>query len=902
MPTGIVLDVWNDGLSEMRRSVDLDLRADLQFPLTYQIADIREPQNRKSDSSKTVKVPGSRGNDRLFAQLFEIGADSTFNVNLKRDCWVLQDGLQIFEGSIRMRKITRNDWNEVAYDTLLQGRLADIFSSLKDDEGLELKLTDLDMSEWSHLRTRDAILGSWVGNITRDGSPFQSFTVGPTYSVVDTLFSAGGRTTFSFGGATHSLQVSDVVRFEMDNPGSTTVAFDRSQGHHTVTEVGPTSVTVNLSFSSGNTNTGTLSRYVASGLGYVYPTVNLGKNSLTDTRWHETDYVPAFYARTLVDAIFKRIGYTYESTFFESDYFRRLVVYGGTSLTNPGIIATQQNPEQAIDSFGRFRSVMDSSPSIQWSIDPTLIDGEYTYQNATGATLSVPIDFSVRISEAYPGALSQVFLSMRVYRNFNAGGATDTGWSTGFGNVLAGNGVTGPNTIFTVINTGVTGPFSTYVAPGVIEVNRTLSYDLRPYERLRVVWLLSPGSLSTAPYTTYLNYAADTEDLVVPPDVSAKDFLVMLINAFNLYVDPDRTNDRNVIIEPFDYYYNSQAPLDWTSKLDISQEVEIEPVSPGMARSFLFSYQDDSDFHNKGYLDAFSETYGQMLVGRDNDFNTSKREIRLPAFAATPLVDTLGSSDLVLPTIVKDASWSKLDKFKPRLLYFTGIRYSPKGFAVGVTGATGATFQPTRDEFGVDCYGYAGHLDNPIDATLDVDFGVLRLYYYGSDGAFRVTEDGLYNRFYRRWLDELTDPETRMVTGSFKLTPHDLSNISFRRLIQVQGTNYRLQKIEDYDPLTGAPCRVELLKVKQAAAYGAGSTSLGIGVNPTQGTGTVPPLPGSLGVGDNVTPIGTSIGVVGVLGTDNTVLASDVVQVVGVSNTVDDSTRVFVLGNQNRVR
>ena len=50
--------------------VDLDLKEDLQFPLNFNIADIRTPQNRKSNYSKTIDLPGTDKNSKVFAQLF----------------------------------------------------------------------------------------------------------------------------------------------------------------------------------------------------------------------------------------------------------------------------------------------------------------------------------------------------------------------------------------------------------------------------------------------------------------------------------------------------------------------------------------------------------------------------------------------------------------------------------------------------------------------------------------------------------------------------------------------------------------------------------------------------------------------------------------------------------------
>jgi len=68
---------------------------------------------------------------------------------------------------------------------------------------------------------------------------------------------------------------------------------------------------------------------VAPGEGYTYPLIINGQNPITApnqiVRINSFDLNPAVYVKTLIDKIFQFAGYTYTSTFINSDYFRSLI-------------------------------------------------------------------------------------------------------------------------------------------------------------------------------------------------------------------------------------------------------------------------------------------------------------------------------------------------------------------------------------------------------------------------------------------------------------------------------------------------------------------------------------------------------------------------------------------------
>jgi hypothetical protein len=57
------------------------------------------------------------------------------------------------------------------------------------------------------------------------------------------------------------------------------------------------------------------------------------------------------------------------------------------------------------------------------------------------------------------------------------------------------------------------------------------------------------------------------------------------------------------------------------------------------------------------------------------------------------------------------------------------------------------------------------------------------------------TDNNLYNAYHKRALEEIIDPDARLVTGYFNLSPTDIFQLSFRPLYRFEGELYRLNKI-----------------------------------------------------------------------------------------------------------
>lgn len=91
------------------------------------------------------------------------------------------------------------------------------------------------------------------------------------------------------------------------------------------------------------------------GTGYIYPIIVSGNNPITASNglitFNAFDLNPAVYVKTLIDKMFEFAGYTYTSNFFNSDYFKALVVptetaqYDSDQINEKTVRVTYNTPQ-----------------------------------------------------------------------------------------------------------------------------------------------------------------------------------------------------------------------------------------------------------------------------------------------------------------------------------------------------------------------------------------------------------------------------------------------------------------------------------------------------------------------------------------------------------------------------
>lgn len=108
-------------------------------------------------------------------------------------------------------------------------------------------------------------------------------------------------------------------------------------------------------------------QYGQGGTGYVYPYIINGNSSDVFNRLYCYDQYPAVYVKTIVDKIFELAGYTYTSNFFNSDYFKKLILpYVNDKIEKTAEIMSAQTTVVGVNG-----SNPESSPGLNNGYSPT---------------------------------------------------------------------------------------------------------------------------------------------------------------------------------------------------------------------------------------------------------------------------------------------------------------------------------------------------------------------------------------------------------------------------------------------------------------------------------------------------------------------------------------------------
>jgi hypothetical protein len=173
----------------------MDLSDDFDLLITRSIADIKNPEQRTSDWSKTVVLPGTKANNVLFGNIFEVDHtvlgngqfSPNFNPNKKADVLVLVDGFEQLRGFIRLIQINVLDSDTIEYECSLHGQTADLFTTLGN-----AKLSELDFGVYNHVFNLTNVTNSWDTSIIKNGSS-QAFELGEGYVYAQMLSKYGSQ-------------------------------------------------------------------------------------------------------------------------------------------------------------------------------------------------------------------------------------------------------------------------------------------------------------------------------------------------------------------------------------------------------------------------------------------------------------------------------------------------------------------------------------------------------------------------------------------------------------------------------------------------------------------------------------------------------------------------------------
>ncbi|MFN9519882.1 MAG: hypothetical protein ACK574_09135, partial [Bacteroidota bacterium] len=298
-------------------------------------------------------------------------------------------------------------------------------------------------------------------------------------------------------------------------------------------------------------------------------------------------------------------------------------------------------------------------------------------------------------------------------------------------------------------------------------------------------------------------------------EIKQSDLLIWLIKMFNLYIEPDKYDDRKLIIEPRNTFYDASAIVNWTNKVDYSRDINIKPLGALKNKTYLYQYEEDDDKFNKRYKNASEYTYGHRKFDIVNDFVTDEDETKI-GFAPTPLADFPSLHSRITTQIATDNNDGKLASVKPRILFYKKYQFTdaPDKFWVLDTIEYGSLT--------ISTYPYAGHIDDIFTPNYDLSFGIPTEFYYN---VTTYTNNNLFNLYWKTYIQQISDPDSKLVEMHVYLNELDIYNLSFRSYYLIDRQLYILQSI-NYDLNSSEPAKCEFLKLPNKYSFSGQSVTI----------------------------------------------------------------------------
>jgi hypothetical protein len=349
-----------------------------------------------------------------------------------------------------------------------------------------------------------------------------------------------------------------------------------------------------------------------------------------------------------------------------------------------------------------------------------------------------------------------------------------------------------------IINAGATQATSSVISllNYFLNVNDVVYIELDCTNYFDLQWSLKDDSNFYNVASALITEGSTMElEKLLPDDIKQADLLSSVFKMFNLYVESDTLDDKKLIIEPRDNFYNSTL-VDLTANIDVSRGVKIEPLGALKYKEYTYQYDNDEDALNTLFDKQYSYTYGSKRETIVNDFVNDNYETDI-IFAPTPLNQTTNSNRVYSRIIFTDSTGNRIDKAsKLRLLYNGGLISTTPNFTITENISGTVTSYST--------FPYVGHLDNVASPTFDLSYGMPEQLFYN---AAYYSNNNLFNIYHSKGLEEITNADSKLVTFYVKLSEVAINKLSFRNYYFIDKQYYRLYEL-NYDSNSNEPAEL----------------------------------------------------------------------------------------------
>lgn len=505
------------------------------------------------------------------------------------------------------------------------------------------------------------------------------------------------------------------------------------------------------------------------GSGVAFPLIDYGNVSTNKDDFQYKAFRPALYVRDYLERIISGTTYTVQSNFFLTALFDRLAIpHNQKRLTK------------------RSTALLDRVASEQTTIDPAF-----------------NIEFETGTYGAFTSANNIVYTYAAAPSNANINLFVNVD-STGFPSEPVDIRIIKNSTTIASQLVDFAGTFNLIVTNEPFNTGDTLRVQLSTNTRGASITYSAEIQATTQTQIDTEVVLGDTIVIndTIPKGIFQRDFFIWILKMFNLLVYESQFDEKTIIISTFDEFTsnNANTALDWTSKIDREKPIKQVPMSELNARFYQYKFKPDNDYYSEEYRKAYNEGYGDFIY--DTEFEFSKEtDVLEVGFANSVLYQNVGTT-----------------KVYPAIYKLSGSTETPMDHVIRIVQLkkiTGVAAYDILDNLTVldspTAYLYCGHVDDPDNPTNDICFGAPLSLQFTPTGGYPTTN--IFNTFHSGYIAEITDKNSKLIIAFAYLNTVDIMNLDFSKLVYVDGVLFRLNKVNNYNPIDLGTTEIQLLKV-----------------------------------------------------------------------------------------
>jgi hypothetical protein len=616
-----------------------------------------------------------------------------------------------------------------------------------------------------------------------------------------------------------------------------------------------------------------LSWYRPIGNGYVYPMIDYG-NSI-NSEFRVQHMYPAIYIKTIIDKMFSAAGFTYESNFFNSDLFKRLIMpYNGksdlklnttqvrdrsfrASRTDTQTFVLNNQPFTDASGITGFYNRVINYPND--TTPPNFDAGNHWYDYYGSTNLNT---FVVPRSGNYT---FKTYLKINVKHFPTAATVSIAGNYVDIGNVIirknprigyqSGDFIAQipvrmkpyasisdiPNSFMITATTGTVNTITSGTTTDTFDGELSNTVYLAENDIVQVIYLGGVGGQRYPASLYYNNVTTNFEPVGVnsycevnilnesyatafPADNNIQEYDEVDLN-YNLPDNVKQSDFFNSIVKMFNLFVE-------VDKFN-PNKLYIEPrptfYSSGVTRDWSdkLDYSKETkiipmgELNNKTYLFTYKEDtdfFNNQYKSKYGEIYGEKRyDIQNDFLKGEVKTELIFSPTPLVDTIGHDRVLSKIytvdnnGQIKPTGSNMRILYYGGLKTTTYPWSHIATSGTTVRND-----YPYAGHLDDVQSPTLDLNFGIPRQVYYTPS---RYTSNNLYNKYWKDYIEQIADKDSKLFTGYFLINEFDIQSLDFRDTFFFENEYWRLNKIIDYDRVNNQPTKCEFIKLKTLPPY-----------------------------------------------------------------------------------